>query len=253
MGTTHKEAASSGQDLLKMIKSGGDVNEILKMIEAGADVNAKDLQGSSLLHIAAGKRAGDCAEPFVRALITAGADVNAKSDLGETPLHRAARFGNERFAVALIEGGADVNATDMQGYSPLFAAVSVHTDIKNLLNAGADVNAMRINGETPLHRICSNHMSVSFNKNEDADALSVERLLLAGARTNIIADYWNGLTVLDWARNRIGDKVATKIVEHDERMKLRDLLHAAVGDGGGDIGHAAQSDTTEARKPKRKM
>jgi ankyrin repeat protein len=88
---------------------------------ARADVNARDEQGLTALHVAAGR--GDAAG--VRALLAAGADPLAlDSAIGASPLHHAAQSGSVEVMRLLLEAGAPVDLqAPTQGMTPLMVAV----------------------------------------------------------------------------------------------------------------------------------
>ncbi len=74
------------------------------LIENGADVDRTDGDGSTPLHIAAGR--GHIA--VVDFLVGNGADPDAENDRGSTPLQAAAEEGEVGVMEALIAGGATV-------------------------------------------------------------------------------------------------------------------------------------------------
>ena len=76
------------------------------LIEMGADINAKDYEGDTALHLAAGKRGS---LEVVKLFITEGVNVNVMNNEGVTPLHFAAFYGQEDVIKLLIDKGADVN------------------------------------------------------------------------------------------------------------------------------------------------
>jgi hypothetical protein len=77
-------------------------------------------------------RRGDVEE--VRELLEKGADVNAKNNDGWTPLHDAAGHDHVDFARLLVENGADVNAKNNDGKTPIdIAREKGHNDIVKLL------------------------------------------------------------------------------------------------------------------------
>jgi ankyrin repeat protein len=112
-----------------------------------------------------------CSKRDVADLLLANkAEVNAKNLNGTTPLHVAASMGHKEIAESLLAHKADVNARDKDGLTPLGVAVQCGEiwdsstvgpsqrliwDFKGvvelLLTHGADVNATNNQGETPLH------------------------------------------------------------------------------------------------------
>lgn len=129
------------------------------LIAAGADVNARNRNGATPLHIAAGHA---FSSDLVRALIAAGADTGAKDTVGNTALHAAAHNCNAQNVKALLAAGADVNATNAKRETPLHLAAEhprwqekehalqvVHI----LLEARADLRAADGAGKLPLERL----------------------------------------------------------------------------------------------------
>jgi cytohesin len=95
-------------ELIETIEK-GDIEAVKQHLAAGADVNAKDEEGLTPLHLAAGRGH----KKIVELLIAKDADVNAKLAVeGETPLHLAAWDGHKEIAELLIAKGADVNVRD---------------------------------------------------------------------------------------------------------------------------------------------
>ena len=72
-------------------------------LEAGADVNAKDDDGWTPLHMAAGFNTDAAALTAAgETLMAAGAAVQAKTYYGEEPLHEVARNSNAEAAAAAV-------------------------------------------------------------------------------------------------------------------------------------------------------
>ena len=139
--------------------------EVRECLEAGLRADARDENGVTPLHLAAGS--GDKYD--IAALLRAGAEVDARTEDGWTPLHFAAEnpLGpiramllmpvprTEDNIVALLEAGADANARSQGGLIPLHRAVRNSSEaILILLDAGAEVDARTEDGWTPLHFAC---------------------------------------------------------------------------------------------------
>ena len=84
------------------------------LIEGGADPTARDKNGLTPLHFAAGLGHAEA----ITALIEGGADPAARNKNGLTPLHWAVVRGHADAITALIEGGADPAARDKNGFTP---------------------------------------------------------------------------------------------------------------------------------------
>lgn len=121
------------------------------LLDAGATTYAKNEDGLTPLHLAA----GHYWDPeIVDTLLLAGAFVDARAENDATPLHFAAAFnGNPEVTRLLLDAGADANAQDTGGLTPLHLASRFRgnaTVAQLLLDAGADVNAKDREGKTPL-------------------------------------------------------------------------------------------------------
>jgi ankyrin repeat protein len=100
-----------------------DVAELL--LSRGAQVNAKDNDGYTHLHLAAGPwMAGHGYKDMAELLLSSGADVNAKDNDGRTPLHLAVAMGDKDVVELLLANNADVNARDNNGKTPLVWSLS---------------------------------------------------------------------------------------------------------------------------------
>jgi ankyrin repeat protein len=124
------------------------VAEVAKLLAADRTlVNAKDSNGSTPLHHAA----GFASLATVKLLLDNGADVNAKNRRASTPLHWA--IPDEAKVRLLLDKGANVNAKQADGRTPLYTAASAASAngvLRLLLDKGADPNLATANGQTPL-------------------------------------------------------------------------------------------------------
>jgi ankyrin repeat protein/Tfp pilus assembly protein PilF len=171
-----KISSTKYTDIFDAIRNGA-LEDVMYFIEQKkVDVNTKNIDGVSLLHMAAGHGMAEIAEVLIsnganvnakmdngftplfvainvgvaKVLISAGADINAKNSVGSTPLFGAARIGMAEIAEVLISNGANVSAKMDEGFTPLFVASNADV-AKVLISAGADINAKTPVGFTPLH------------------------------------------------------------------------------------------------------
>lgn len=121
------------------------------LLDAGAVVHARNEDGLTPLHLAAGY---DKSSKIVDTLLFAGAFVDARAENDATPLHFSAAFNrNPAVMRSLLDSGADANAKDVGGLTPLHLAARFNQPAATalmLLDAGADVNAEDREGKTPL-------------------------------------------------------------------------------------------------------
>jgi tetratricopeptide (TPR) repeat protein len=115
---------------------------------------SRDLEGNTLLHIAAHTQTPGMA----LLLLSKGAAVDARDKTGHTPLHLAAHRASREMMVLLLSNRADVAALCGSRQAPLHKAASFgNTDgVELLLEAGASVNQGDKDGDTPLHCAAAN-------------------------------------------------------------------------------------------------
>ncbi len=131
--TTAVAGASDFANIFDVAKR-GTASELWEFFEDNADVDlkAKDNDGRTPLHLAAGHNPDVEAVEF---LLNYNPDINAKSNLGMTPLHNAAKNNsNVMITQALLERRANVNAKDSAGQTPMDVA---DTDVKKAFLYGA--------------------------------------------------------------------------------------------------------------------
>ena len=116
----------------------------------GINVRARDQNGNTPLHFAAGQNENP---DIINALIQAGADIHARTKNGYVPLHGAAENNkNPDIITALIQAGADINAKSKDGFTPLHwaAVLNQQEAVLLLLENGADATISNGEGLTPL-------------------------------------------------------------------------------------------------------
>jgi len=122
------------------------------LLAHGADVNAQQSGPAALQWaVLAGRTAA------VKLLLAAGAHVDVRDLDGRTLLHVAARYGYDQIAELLLLAHAEADSTDATGHTPLdeavlFAQASV---VPVLLRHGADPKRVRLqDGRGPLQEAC---------------------------------------------------------------------------------------------------
>ena len=132
----------------------GDLETVARLLKADPKLaQAKNNEGETALHLAAGCRRGEeAALPLVRLLLENGAEVNAQNAGNQTPLLYSAYGGFRRVVELFLEKGASFQYQDSNGLSPLhFAARQGQAAVvEMLINKGADPSLKDNQGRTPL-------------------------------------------------------------------------------------------------------
>lgn len=132
---------------------------IMKMlINLGANVNARNNDGATAAHFAA----GDGAVERLQILCEAGADLTLLSQSG-TPLHWASGKGHVDALSYLISEGADANARSDSGLPAIFLAAAAFSDAcaSVLVRSGADIGFIVTGNLTILHMCAENGLEMS--------------------------------------------------------------------------------------------
>lgn len=150
----------SAETVKQMIEYGKDQ----LLTEAQADLTARDQQGKTLLHFAAGQNVD-----AVCYFLILGLAVNAKDDSGRTALYYAA---DAEIMKTLVKAGGDISIVDQNGVSLLewFMTGNVNLEIvKFLYEQGAQYPDFSY----PCDIVCSEHFPVN-NKRWDLFRYLVE-------------------------------------------------------------------------------
>ena len=165
------EEEENRSKLLFQAFNDGGTDTILSLIAQGVNTRARNDQGDTPLHLAAGR---DLVE-VVTALIQSDARLEVTNADMRTPLHIAASRGLNRMVAKLMEAGADGIAKDNDGDTPmhLIAREGHIAPMRTILDAGVDVDQRNARDETPLHVAAAN-----------GQTYVVENLYSAGADIN---------------------------------------------------------------------
>jgi len=132
----------------------GDLESATRLLQENPKLaSAKNAEGETALHLAAGCRRGEeAALPLVGLFLEKGAVVDARNAGGQTPLLYASYGGFRRVVELLIAKGAAVQYQDAYGRSPLhYAAREGRPQVVEILvNKGADPFLKDSEGMTPL-------------------------------------------------------------------------------------------------------
>ena len=148
-------AAAFGQsDSIVTAAENGDIETVGRLLKADPKlIEAKNTDGDTALHAAAGCRRGEqAALPIVQLLLEKGAALDARNASNQTPLLYASYAGFRRVVELLISKGAVVQYQDTNGRSPLhYAAREGHPEVVEiLLGHGGDPALRDGQGLTPL-------------------------------------------------------------------------------------------------------
>lgn len=147
-------AGMSAQTIIIEAASSGDLEAVARLLKTDPKlVEAKNADGDTALHAAAGCRRGEqVALPIVRLLLEKGAAIDAKNTSNQTPLLYAAYGGFRQVVELLISKGAVVQYLDTNGRSPLhYAAREGRPEVVEVLfKNGANPSLRDSQNRTPL-------------------------------------------------------------------------------------------------------
>jgi len=140
-----------------------DISQLL--IEYSADLDIQDIEGRTLLHMAAYKGLFKVAETLLQPDGAVKKRVNARNKKGQTALHLASEYHYPRIVALLLKVDLDVDAQDNDNMTPLLLALGQYTPdnaratavAQLLLEHGASVHVRNKNGQTPLHLASERH------------------------------------------------------------------------------------------------
>lgn len=209
----------------------GDFDATIKSLRDDADVNARDNDGETPLHLAAGNGHLE----IVRKLLARGAHVDARDKHQRTPLHGTARRGHVEIVRELLAKDAHVNARDWLQWTPLHGAANQGKleVVRLLLANGADVNARNgewqrslyyaaDNGHVEIARELLKHGAILGKNQSIINKFSpLQRAVISGTIDNVKSLVPNGL--------------ARWIASFFERKDLEDAFLLAAGQGRAEI------------------
>jgi ankyrin repeat protein len=161
-----------GRTALMRAAAFNHVAAVRALLQAGAAVGGTDLDGDSILHVAASAGAAD----VIPVLVAAGADVNAqRQPEGWTPLWRAVDAAQPAAVVALLAAGADVERRGPREPSPLERAILLADPeiVEALLTARPSLRPAGTQAASLVHLVIDNV--------QPGDAAVIRLLLAAGA------------------------------------------------------------------------
>ena len=129
--------AATYDDLINSAKM-GDTRELSQIAAKGASLDTTDIDGNTLLMLAARDGHADTVDFLIKSRVK----LNARNSAGDTALRLAAFRGHQKVVELLLAGGAAVN---MQGWTPLaYAAFSGHLEVaKLLIKSGAEAKTTK--------------------------------------------------------------------------------------------------------------
>jgi ankyrin repeat protein len=137
--------------------------------ENNLNLEAQDIDGRTILHLAAEKNFFNC----MQYLINNRASITARDKYQNTPLHRAIVKNSIDAIRLLLNNNADPNAQNDKGRTPLHEAVMMNREnlrevITLLLQYNADITLTNIDGKTPYEEAVQRNI-----RNNEIDQLNV--------------------------------------------------------------------------------
>jgi ankyrin repeat protein len=146
-GVSARTATINGTTLLHYAAGWNSPQVAQTLIDKGADVSATNNEGFTPLHLARNLE-------MTRTLLDNGAMVDVQRHNGSTALHSASTWGLTAIVDLLLDSGATVDARNKSGFTLHLACWAGHTGVaKRLIAGGASLTAS-CTGSAPLHIAC---------------------------------------------------------------------------------------------------
>ena len=143
----------SGRNPLHYAVSSGVIAITQLLVAANADVNSRNIDGITVLHMAADVEEGT---PIIDLLLSRGASLDSEDNEGFRALHHAVYINNPENLQLLLDRGANINAVHVLGTTALMCGIlaNAHETLRLLLrDETLDYNAKNSNGRTVLDLI----------------------------------------------------------------------------------------------------
>eukprot|EP01006_Ploeotia_vitrea_P020976 TRINITY_DN53305_c0_g1_i1.p1 TRINITY_DN53305_c0_g1~~TRINITY_DN53305_c0_g1_i1.p1 ORF type:complete len:707 (-),score=66.43 TRINITY_DN53305_c0_g1_i1:85-2205(-) len=211
----------------------GDVTLLETLLELGESVHQEDMEGNSLLHLAALNERRN----VVETLLGRHCNLESSNALGLTPVWVCMMAAKWEEAAFLVAKGATPNTCNSSGMPLLHFAVTNgnHEMVLKALEFGADPTIKDVNGNTALHWACCRTSLKMVDTILDAKTQSQDRSAVAQS-IDINAINFEGCTALHkaatWGRATITQYLLAK--EADSNIQTKDgktALHFAAAKG----------------------
>jgi ankyrin repeat protein len=172
-----------------------DKRNILQLFNSNHNfINYKNVNGDTLLHMAAMEGNKTMAQLFIRKKIS----VDCENNENQTPLHLACEHGNQNVVRMLTDKFADMDAEDNLGYTPLhYASLYGYNKIaKNLMDKYCDIEIEDDEGNTPLHIACKNGQTEIVKLLLKYGALVNSENNYLDTPLHLAAAHYNGISII---------------------------------------------------------